>query len=267
VLHLGWSGVARGLFYFPGVRTTYYIGTPLSFWLCATLYLIIVAVLAGWRIMQGKMRASGNYEIVLTCALLHVGFLMFFYGNPSSWTYYGYILVMGVVATDTWGSTTARFVWGLCILAAIGNYGAFKSSIIAWKTMNQSRVTAGLFALPTEAAEWNRVTSMVNNKNPALFTWYGGAEVLFPWLRKPVAAFLVPGDATGSEIQHKVQELRSAQAVIVPTIREFGTPIASWPGPEFQTVLDNTTLAFKGVYFEVYERAGAADGTVRRLER
>jgi hypothetical protein len=260
-LHFGWSGNATQLFYFPGVRPAYYIGTPITFWLCATFYLIAAAVLASWRILRRSIAAPSSYEIVLTCALLHVGFLALFYGPPASWTYYAYILVMGVVATAAWSPATTRVVCGFCILAAIGNYGLFKSSIIAWKTMRPSSVTAGLFALPAESAEWSRVASMVTDKNPALFTWDGGAELLFPWLCKPVGAFIIRGGATDNELQHKVQQLRSAKAVIIPTIPELGNPLTNWPGPEFQTVLDHTTLIFKGVYFEVYERAAAAGGT------
>jgi hypothetical protein len=135
--------------------------------------------------------------------------------------------------------------------------------------MEQSSVTAGLFALPAESAEWARVTSLVKDKNPALFTWDGGAEVLFPWLRKPGGAFIVPGEATDTEIQDKVQELRSAKAVIIPTIPEFGNSITRWPGPEFQRALEDTTLVFKGTYFDVYEREARISksslGAVHRL--
>jgi hypothetical protein len=259
-LHFGWSGALLGWFYFPGVRPAYYLGTPIAFWLLSTFYLIGALVLTGWRILQNRIPAPGNYEIVLTCALLHLGFVALFYGSAASWIYYAYILVMGVVATDAWSPHLARVVWGLCALAVIGNYAALKSSILDWKTMKQSSVTAGLFALPAESAEWEQVTSVVKGKNPALFTWTGGAAVLFPWLRKPVAAPMVPGLATRREIHDEVQELRSANAVIVPTL-EFGNPITNWPGPEFQNVLDNSKLVFKGVYFEVYERATSSGGT------
>ena len=253
VLHYGWSAIAL-LFYFPGMRLTYYLGTPTIFLLCATVYLVAATVRVSWRILQHRIGAPDTYEIVLTCALLHLAFLGFFYGAPASWTYYAYILVMGVIATAGWSPASARVLWGLCILAAIGNYGSFKSSIIAWRTMKQSSVTAGLFALPAESAEWSHVTSMVIDKNPELFTWDGGAEMLFPWLRRPVGAFIVPGEANGNEIRGKVQQLRTAKAVVIPTIPELGNPVTTWPGPEFQTALDNATLIFKGVYFEVYER-------------
>jgi hypothetical protein len=239
-LQLGWSGKAWVLFYFPGVRPTYYIGAPIGIYLFATFYLSAATVLASWRILQNRIGAPPNYEIVLTCALMHVGFLGLFYGFPSSWTYYAaYILVMGVAASDAWSPAAVKFAWGLCILALIGSYRAVKSSIVAWKTMKQSDVTALLFASSTQSAEWNHVISSMNDENQALFTSDGGAELPFSWLQKPICA-LVSRVATNSEVQLKVQQLRSAKAVIIPTILEFRNPITTWSGPEFQTVLVRT---------------------------
>jgi hypothetical protein len=254
VLHEGWSGTAWQLFYFPGVRLTYYIGTPVTFWLISTCYLMVAGAFAGRRIVQTGIRGSDNCEIVLTCALLHAGFLGFFYGPPASWTYYAYILMMGVAATDDWGRASTRLVWSLCILAAVGNYGTLKSSIVAWRTMKRSAVTAGLFALPAESAEWQRVALLLKDDTPVLFTWTGGAEVLFPWLRKPVGAFIAPGVASNTVIQRKASELHFAHALIIPTIPELGNPLTNWTGPEFQTVLDGTEIVFEGVYFKAYLR-------------
>ena len=260
MLHYGWGELAK-LLYLPGVRLGYYVGTPVTFWLCATFYLVAAAVVVGWRVLRDRIPAPGNYEIVLTCALLHLGFLGFFYGSPSSWANYAYIPVMGVVATDAWSRANAKFVSGLCILAAIGNYAVFGSSIGAWKTMERSPVTAGLYALPTESAEWSYITSIVSNKKPVLYTWAGGAEVLFPWLPKPLGAFIEPGEATDLEVQHKVQQLRSAKTIIIPDIPAIGSPLTNWRGSEFKTVLDGTRLVFKGNYFNVYERSAVADGS------
>jgi hypothetical protein len=258
VLHYGWGELAK-LFYLPGLRLGYYVGTPVTFWLCATFYLTAAAFVVGWRVLRKKMSSPLNYEIVLTCALLHLGFIGFFYGSPSSWANYAYIPVMGVAATDGWSRTSAKFVSGLCVLAAIGNYAVLGSSIGAWKTMERSPVTAGLYASPAESAEWSHVTSMVSDKNPVLFTWAGGAEVLFLWLPKPLGAFIEPGEATDREIQNKVQQLRSAKTIIIPDIPGIGSPLANWRGSEFNTVLDNVTLVFRGNYFNVYERGAIAD--------
>jgi hypothetical protein len=260
VLNYGWRGAAWSFFHFPGVRIGYYFGTPVTFWVCATLYLAGSVALLGKRVLQGRPTPA-NSEIVVTCALLHLGLLVFFYGPPNSWSYYACVLVMGIVATDFWSATSAKLVWGLCVIAALANYAEFGSSIKAWNTMTQSPVTADLFAPPAEATEWSRVASIASKKDPAIFSWDGGAEVLFPWLPKPVGAFIIPGIATDSEIQHKLKQLRSAETVIIPVLPGWGDPIGKWPGPEFQTALDGTKLVFKGSYFEVYQRAAIVDGT------
>jgi hypothetical protein len=259
VLHFGWPEIAKFL-YIPGLRLGYYIGTPVTFWLCATLYLTASAVVVGWQVFRKKLPAPHNYEIVLTCALLYLTYLGFFYGSASQWINYAYFLVMGVAATDAWSRASTKLVLGLCVLAAIGNYATIGASIGAWKTMRRSPITAGLYASPSESAEWNCVTSMVSNKKPLLLTWDGGAEVLFPWLAEPHRSpFIDAGQET--EIQNEVQHLRSAKTIIVPDIPGMGSPLTNWPRSDFKTALDDARLVFKGNYFSVYERAAIADRT------
>ena len=49
-------------------------------------------------------------------------------------------------------------------------------------------------------------------------------------------------------------EAADRRRVIVPTIPELGNALKNWPGPEFSDVLADTTLVFKGTYFQVYKR-------------
>lgn len=253
LLHFGWTGNAWRLFYFPGVHSSYYLGTPVAFWVCASLFLIIIVFFTARRSFAAIARTPANFEVVVTCAILHFGFLAFFYGSPSSWTYYAYILVIGVAAVDRWRPLVAKGVLALCILAALGNYGLLKSSISDWRIMRSSAATAGLYAVPAETAEWERVAAITKEDRPALFTWTGGAAALFLWLRPADGAFVVPGVATVKEIGATLQSLRSAKVVIVPTIPGLGNPISNWPGSEFDTALAGKSLIYKGVYFEVYK--------------
>jgi hypothetical protein len=271
-MHFGWRGNASGFFYFPGVKPLYYVGTPVGFWVCATIGLFIGLIF----VSRLKVKPR-NYALVLTCALLHLGFIGLFYGPPSSWVYYAFILTIGVAATDSWSPIAAKGLWALCILAALGNFGSFKSAFMAWKSMSTSASTAGLFAPTDEIAEWNRVIALVKDKNPAMFAGDGGAEVLFPWLQRPVGAFIVPGAATDGEIHRKVDQLRSSNVVVIPTV-PMGDSFADWPGPEFQDVLKGKTLIFNGAYFQIYattkklrtERSQASevvtDGLLRKTE-
>lgn len=252
-LHLGWSGVAKELLYFPGVKLGYYIGTPVGFWVSATVYLTAAAASVGVMTNRTALRTA-NREMILTCAILHLGFIALFYGFPSSWTYYSYVLVAGIIATQAW-PVAGTAIGALCVLAALANYSGIRAALSAWKTMEISASTAGLFAVSAERAEWNHVVSLVNHESrPALFTNFGEAQLLFPWLSAPAGAFMIPGVATDGELLREKQELRTADAVIVPTIPGLGNAIKNWPGTEFSDVLSDKTLVFKGTYFEVYKR-------------
>jgi hypothetical protein len=279
-LHLGWAGVATQLLYFPGLKLGYYFGTPVAFWVIATLYLTAAAVMV-WMTAGSGGHWTANRELILTCAILHLGFITLFYGFPASWTYYAYVLVAGVLATEACpvpaslreilpsrpgaqalanrGRNEAwpagRTMTGaLCILAALANYSGTDSAWSSWKTMQANASTAGLFASPGERAEWNHVVSLAKHQSAALFTNCGEAQLLFPWIKAPAGAFFVAGVATDSEILRKKRELHTAGAVIVPTIPGLGNQIRDWPGTEFSDVLADMTLVFKGTYFEVYKR-------------
>jgi hypothetical protein len=83
--------------------------------------------------------------------------------------------------------------------------------------------------------------------------------VMFPWLSKPLGPpFIDAGDET--DIQHEVQQLRSAKTIVVPDIPGMGSPLTNWPRSDFKTALDDTRLIFKGNYFNVYDRAVVRNG-------
>jgi len=251
-LHLGWSGIAKELLYFPGVKFGYYIGTPVTFWVTATVYLTAAAA-AVWPIARNTEQRTENREMILTCAILHLGFIALFYGFPASWIYYAYVLVAGIIATQVW-PVAGTAIGVLCVLAALANYSGIRAALSAWKTMEANGSTAGLFAASDECAEWNYVVSLVKRESPALFTNFGEAQLLFPWLSAPAGAFIVPGVVTDGEILREAQTLRTAGTVIVPAIPRLGNALKNWPGPEFSGVLKDTTLVFNGTYFQVYRR-------------
>jgi hypothetical protein len=251
-LHLGWSGVVKGLLYFPGVKLGYYIGTPVTFWAVGTVYLTAAAAASG-VITRSRVQRTANREMILTCAILHLGFIALFYGFPASWTYYAYVLVAGIIATQAW-PPAGTMIGVLCVLAALANYSGIRAALSAWRTMEANASTAGLFAVSDERAEWNYVVSLAKHESPALFTNLGEVQLLFPWLSAPAGAFIIPGVVTDGEILREKQELHTAGAVIIPTIPGLGNAIKNWPGAEFTDVLADTTLVFKGTYFQVYKR-------------
>jgi hypothetical protein len=253
-LHFGWGGIARGLLYFPGVKPAYYVGTPVTFWFLGTLYLLIAGFVAASAIVRKKQHPPSDYELLCTCAILQIGFVALFYGSPASWTYYAYIVAAGIMATEALGRLSVPAIAALCVLAALANYDGIRSAVSAWKTMKPSAATAGLYAASGERAEWDRVSSLARQNDSALFTQYGAAEILFPWLRTPTGAFIVPGVVSKTSIRREIQQFRSADLIIIPTIPEFGNPLLNGLGSDLNQALCGTVLVFKGTYFQVYRR-------------
>ena len=110
--------------HFPGVHIGYYAGTVAGFWVLGTVWLIANGATALWRIFSEPWGDTGirkDSEIVLSCAAMHLAFVLFFFGNPFSWLYYSYVLVFGIAATSA-GQTTTRHVvvWGLALIALVG---------------------------------------------------------------------------------------------------------------------------------------------------
>jgi hypothetical protein len=120
--------------------------------------------------------------------------------------------------------------------------------------MQRSPATAGLFASSAERLEWTEIVSETMSQHPSILVQLGGAQVLFDWLSRPTAAFLIPGVANDGEIKRETLQLRSAGAVIVATIPEYPQSPVKWMGREFQKTLDGATSVFRGTYFQVYER-------------
>jgi hypothetical protein len=125
---------------------------------------------AASAIVRKKQHPPSDYELLCTCAILQIGFVALFYGSPASWTYYAYIVAAGIMATEALGRLSVPAIAALCVLAALANYDGIRSAVSAWKTMKPSAATAGLYAASGERAEWDRVSSLARQNDPALFT-------------------------------------------------------------------------------------------------
>jgi hypothetical protein len=258
ILHYGWGGAGRGLFYFHGVRRAYFIGTPVTFWVLGTLALTGAAA---WLMSHGsavRRQRPVPAEIVITCGLLHLGFISLFYGAAASWTYYPYILVIGLaVMSDMPG--WSKVAGSLCVLAALANFGSFKAGVAAWREMIRTPDTAGLFAPAAETAEWRQAAALAAGKRTVVCSWVGAAGLLVPWIERPKVAFLVPGVVHDDELRVAVAQLESANLVIVPTIRGLGNPVDDWPGEELRAALNRRHPVLNGGYFQVLGERSASD--------
>ena len=82
-------------------------------------------------------------EIVFCCAILQTLFVLRFFGPPTSWTYYPYIVVMGVAAASRMNSVTARVTMMLVFVVFVAQDANLVGMSSLWKTSAPSAITAG----------------------------------------------------------------------------------------------------------------------------
>src|SRR5271170_7068726 len=103
-MKMGFFGADGSTFWHPlHASWHYYPGTMIGLWATATLYLIWGAIPAAvrlWRNLATKSESAETRrdETIVSCALMHLAFVFFFYGLSGSWAYYSYLLIAGAAA-------------------------------------------------------------------------------------------------------------------------------------------------------------------------
>jgi hypothetical protein len=266
ISHFGFfTGAGHAFWYFPGVHFGYYLGTPIGFWLAASISLLVggclaaSSVLASFKNLQPPAAAC---EITLCCTLLHLAFVILFFGNNASWTSYPYLLSMGVAAMTLWVTHSRLLVWFLIIIGVAGQKGIIDKNLHDWLNSAPSNTTAGLWATREERQEWAYVLSQLQGKATVVLVFDGSAELLFGQLSRPVVVTLIRGLTGTDELKRKIDQLSAAQFAIVPEVPNSLGFLDSWPEIK-DPLLKWGKVVFRGKYFTLYQRADAKGATDR----
>ena len=231
----------------------HYLFTPAGFWLLATLCLSLGAIRHLARLRDPAAATAA------TCAALHLVFVCLLFGNRWSWLYYSAILVCGLCATipeTAEGRPPARRSWMLpAFLAMLAIFGQIGPSVPAydhWRDWRRFDATAGLYADPDEASEWQRVRDLARQGHRVMvFSNTGASFVVFPEVDSPHVWFLLRSTATPIEIERVKAQLRSATRLILPYIVDY--PLyPTWP--EFEGELAAFREVERMPSFRVYQR-------------
>jgi hypothetical protein len=246
-----------GLWYQPGKIPEYYLFTVAGFWIAATLWLVAAGARTLWTLSRstwGLRKIGLGSEFVLTCAILHIAFILMFFGGESSWEYYAFVLVMGVAATSAWSAAAARIVVPIAALALTGQAAHFAKALRAWRTTSPDVRTAGLWASAKERDAWHQVLAATAGRNAAVIAFQGAAAILFPQFEQPLGAYLVPKESLGSEISDVKQRIRRTPMIFAVTSGDYSAALAFFP--EFRRLLDERRIVLKapleGLTFTVY---------------
>ena len=258
-------GVGRRFWRPEGATIRYYLGTTPGFWLAATLALLIGGAGAIARRSRLDRRAV---ESVATCAGLHVAFLCLFYAGPLTWTYYGFVLLIGLSGAIAPLPGRAGVVVGsaFALLGLATLRGLPAEARWHRRHDRRSATTAGLWTDPALADEWAVALTMTEGRRSALVAWAGAGELLYPdRFGPPVRFFLLPGMEDFSDLARLADRVADAEVVVLPTAA--AQPFAGFlrDAPVIQAALRGTRPAFRGKFVEVRVRdRPTRDGVWRR---
>jgi len=252
-LNFGLMGSGRALWDPKGVPWTYYLVDAVGFWIASGAVLFAAALLQ-LRARYAEKLPARRGEIIVTCAILHLAFLILFFGNQWSWIYYSYLPVIGCAIVVSLGPVQRRIGVALCMVALLSWIGPVYWSQKRWRTTSTDAVTARLWTTTDERSEWSKVLAMTHGKKTVMMNSMGAVELLFPGFESPVSLFLKPGLMTSSDVERKLSQLGTAQMVVAPILPGPCDGVANTP--EFSTAIKTFEPLWTGQHFEVFARSG-----------
>jgi hypothetical protein len=261
VQHGFFTGTGSGFWHYPHANWHYYAGNMIGLWAAATAYLVWGAIPAAWRLWENLGTKSDTTdvrcdEVVFSCALLHLAFVFLFFGPPSSWNYYSYLLIAGSAAVPEEQRFHRYALCAIAVIAAGTYYGVVKDSMSAWRNTSRSSITANLWSSTLVQDEWSRVLALSRGRRAAVVHYGGAVEILYPEFERPTGTYFMPGLMSTAEIQREVARIESADVIVLPS----GALPPTWGAggytltPETERAMARFNQIDQEVYFSVYQR-------------
>ena len=213
--HGFFNGVGKEFWFIPGGGLRDYFRYEVGSWMVGTFLLTTGGLLALVRVAQH--RATGNDELVLTCSIQHIAFILLFFGNRWTWVYYYATMILGLAAIGVRGRRHAAIIGVLALLVLAGSKAKFETTARLWQTDSPRVETFGLWASTAERADWLKVLELSKGHHPVvLLAETDGAAFLTPDVFEPPAgSYFVPGHPVPSEIRRKAEQIARAETVVI----------------------------------------------------
>ena len=281
------NGAGRLFLAPPGVPWSFYFVNKAGPWIVYTIVLVMAALFIArkrWNAFGDAKQADRTPEVILTCAALYLAFILFFFGNESSWTYYFFMVVLGLAAAARlgihWEVLVACLAFAIPMIkvdkgiiqhlapsrqeASTDNASPKSDTLSApaspmesgfgyrlWSTTSPSPETAGLWATSAERAEWIEILALIRGHSAAMLDYFGCASLLFPEFSPPTTFSLVPGEYIPVALSRVLSQLEASSRIVMPR----------WQSqlldriPEIGALLSRDFIpVFQGNWFIVYSR-------------
>jgi hypothetical protein len=245
-------GVGRQFWLPQDMRPAYYVFNPAGHYLIGTVILVCAAAVSLVRGFRGAIDANAyTEEVVACCAIMQCAFLLTFYGDFMSWTYYYYILIIGLVGFSVRGGRAAALVLLVAIAALVGDRSQVSWVKASWLSSRPIADMAGLWASESERKEWLQVLDIVADEHASVISMNGeGLTTIMPGFAPAENVFLFPGIPLPSDLRRKLDQVDSATFIL---FRKTGKNFLALM-PEFREALDGCEVVLSSPHYVVYKR-------------
>jgi hypothetical protein len=214
----------------------------------------VAAVAAASRLVRpgSSTRAHGD-EVITCCGVMHITFLTCFYADFMSWTYYYYVMIIGLAGLAARGGRSAVLVLVIAAAALVGNKYQFSWIKHYWQTTRPVADMAGLWASEAEREEWHRIREFIGARRASVLATNGeGLTIIMPGFARAENMFILPGIPLPVDLRRKVDQVASAEVVLVRGDGAHPPILDLWP--EFREALDGCELVYSGSDYRIYQR-------------
>jgi hypothetical protein len=175
------SGVGSSFWKSKDVSAGYYLGNPIGFWLVLSGVLSIGGLASLYKVIKNikidEQKPSKIYsEVVVSCFLCWIAWILFFFAHASSWFYYTYMMLMGVaVILNSLSLKKLRYslFCSLLVFSLLSQYSITKDIYRQWTNRFIGADTHWLWFDKQMYKEWQQVVDLIQDK-PAAGALFNG---------------------------------------------------------------------------------------------
>lgn|GEM_PF-3302856 len=194
----------------------YYAGTPVTWWVLATLLLFYFGA-RSVRAVWAEKKIQPKHAVVLICAVMQAIFAFHGYGVPGQEIVYSPWLLAAVLVGASQLPHEIFRKGILILLAAIGLLGTAaqaRRTLIDWRTSVKNADTANLYAHADWVKDWSDVLQLSQGSKLFLFSYGTGQHHYFPSIESPNVWFVRTGQMFPADKQRVLSQLQNAEIVV-----------------------------------------------------